>query len=142
MSAVEAKSSLSGKMKPEIKERWLKALRSGEYTQGRGSLRYTKREKQVDAFCCLGVLCDIAQKDGIGHWGGVYEGEQTFQTGSQKNGFSYGSETALTSSVLSWAGLEVAGSTVFIKRSDTTLAQLNDSGKSFKEIADIIEREL
>lgn len=40
------------------------ALRSGEYEQGKGSLR-TRKNK----FCCLGVACDIYSKTtGIGKW--------------------------------------------------------------------------
>lgn len=41
-------------------DKWLNALESGEYQQGRGKLR-TKDNK----FCCLGVLCDLAVKEGI-----------------------------------------------------------------------------
>lgn len=39
-------------MKPEIKAKWVKALRSGRYKQGTGML-YSESNK---AFCCLGVL--------------------------------------------------------------------------------------
>jgi hypothetical protein len=45
---------------PELKQRWLDALRSGKYKQGKGALRTGK-----DHFCCLGVLCDIS---GAGEW--------------------------------------------------------------------------
>lgn len=45
-------------MDPELKKRWVEALRSGEYEQGTGHLR-TKDEK----FCCLGVLGDVAGYD-------------------------------------------------------------------------------
>lgn len=41
-------------MTPELKTRWLAALRSGEYSQVRGTL------KNRDGYCCLGVLCEIA----------------------------------------------------------------------------------
>lgn len=44
-------------MKPEIKEKWLEALRSGNYKQGTGKLRQV--EKNGDTYCCLGVLCDV-----------------------------------------------------------------------------------
>lgn len=37
----------------DIKEKWVTALRSGEYTQTRQCLR------KGDTFCCLGVLSDI-----------------------------------------------------------------------------------
>lgn len=39
----------------ELAQKWLAALRSGEYTQGRDRLRTLNSE-----FCCLGVACDIA----------------------------------------------------------------------------------
>lgn len=45
-------------MKPEIKEKWVKALRSGEYKQGRRSLR-TKLPDGSCQHCCLGVLMEI-----------------------------------------------------------------------------------
>lgn len=41
-----------------LRERWLEALRSGNYKQGRGVLR-----NKEDEFCCLGVLCDVAEPD-------------------------------------------------------------------------------
>lgn len=45
------------KMDPELKAKWLEALRSGKYEQGIRVLK-TKEGK----FCCLGVLCDISGK--------------------------------------------------------------------------------
>jgi hypothetical protein len=45
-------------MKPEIRDRWTAALRSGEYEQGRRRLR-----TNGDRFCCLGVLCDVVGVD-------------------------------------------------------------------------------
>lgn len=41
-------------MNPEIKAKWLEALRSGNYKQGTGRLR-----KADNSYCCLGVLCDV-----------------------------------------------------------------------------------
>lgn len=46
------------KLKPEIKQKWIKALRSGEYQQTKGRL------KRDDGFCCLGVLCDVYDPSG------------------------------------------------------------------------------
>src|SRR6185295_18826871 len=48
-------------MNKEIKEKWIKALRSGEYKQGRG--RMDREEGGEHYFCCLGVLCDISNLD-------------------------------------------------------------------------------
>jgi hypothetical protein len=42
-------------MNPEIKQKWVDALRSGEYKQGRGSLRQ-KHEGGDATYCCMGVL--------------------------------------------------------------------------------------
>jgi hypothetical protein len=50
-------------MNPEIKTKWLTALRSGNYEQGREQLA-TLTEGGT-TFCCLGVLCEIAVGEGI-----------------------------------------------------------------------------
>ena len=42
-------------MNKELKEKWLTALRSGKYNQGRGRL-YSIAD---NSYCCLGVLCKI-----------------------------------------------------------------------------------
>jgi hypothetical protein len=41
-------------MKAELKQKWVKALRSGLYEQGKGRLKSLD-----DRFCCLGVLADV-----------------------------------------------------------------------------------
>ena len=46
-------------MDADLKAKWLEALRSGKYEQTQGTLR------DGDAFCCLGVLCDLT---GRGKW--------------------------------------------------------------------------
>ena len=46
-------------MNKEVKKKWVDALRSGEYAQGRSSLR------DHDEYCCLGVLCELAVKEGV-----------------------------------------------------------------------------
>jgi hypothetical protein len=45
-------------MKAALKKKWVAALRSGKYKQGHGALRIKGAKK--DAFCCLGVLADVA----------------------------------------------------------------------------------
>lgn len=44
------------KMPKKLKARWLKALRSGKYKQGKGSLY----DPNTKTFCCLGVLSHVA----------------------------------------------------------------------------------
>lgn len=41
-------------MQAELKQKWVEALRSGKYQQGKAMLRSRDGE-----FCCLGVLCDL-----------------------------------------------------------------------------------
>ena len=81
------------KMNPKIKEKWLKALRSGEYKQGRESLR------KDDKYCCLGVLCDIAPKK-LGMWGTQDTGFIA-EDGTQTN-------ISLPYLVRNWAGMETS----------------------------------
>lgn len=45
-------------MNPEWRDRWVTALRSGDYNQGVGSLI-----GEGNTFCCLGVLCNIINPD-------------------------------------------------------------------------------
>lgn len=49
-------------MNQEIKQRWIKALRSGEYQQGKESLYHCGK------FCCLGVLTDLYIKEHDLQW--------------------------------------------------------------------------
>lgn len=44
------------KLPPKFKEKWVAALRSGKYKQGKDFL-YNKDE---DTYCCLGVACKVA----------------------------------------------------------------------------------
>jgi hypothetical protein len=52
------------KLKPSIKKRWIDALRSGRYIQGRHALCRVRTGKKHDGkissyeFCCLGVLAE------------------------------------------------------------------------------------
>jgi hypothetical protein len=49
-------------MNPSVKRRWVRALRSGRYTQIRSRLRKGDRN-----MCCLGVLCDVVDPQGWGY---------------------------------------------------------------------------
>lgn len=48
------------KMNAELKQKWINALRSGEYIHGKGRLK--KIEDGCTKHCCLGVLVEV-----IGH---------------------------------------------------------------------------
>jgi hypothetical protein len=116
-------------MNQDIKRLWIDALRSGNYQQGRGQLR------SGDRYCCLGVLCELAVAANVV---GNVEGNDC--------GFYYydGDGSILPISVIEWAGLFSNNPEVTYdddgKR--TGLAQLNDMGRTFDQIADLIERNL
>lgn len=120
-------------MNPEIKEQWIEALLSGEYKQGKHSLRSFD-----DMFCCLGVLCDLAVKAGV-----IPEPEEAFDTC-----YSYlGSCSALPEAVVEWAGMKnglkgdrAAHVGYGSYGRHGVLSLDNDTGKTFEEIAEIIRK--
>lgn len=58
------------KMNPEIKQKWLEALRSGQYKQGANYLR-TESAHGV-CHCCLGVLAEVIKDESVNGLGDVY----------------------------------------------------------------------
>lgn len=120
------------RMNPAIKARWVAALRSGEYEQGRGVLRSAD-----NCFCCLGVLTDLAVKAGVGAWGQC--GELYEFNGEEREG------GLLAAEVSAWAGFgypaRCGGEAVIGGESDM-LTGHNDCGRTFAEIADAIEAQL
>lgn len=103
----------------EIQQKWLDALRSGKYKQGRLRLR------RGDEFCCLGVACDIYNdtKWKPSWWGSLYEVGDGLTIDLLLNG---------------WLK-DLFGLT---EDNMETLASMNDEGKTFTEIADFIERKI
>lgn len=101
-------------MNPLIADKWATALESGKYAQGKGKLQHGP------LFCCLGVLCDLAKKEGV---------EVHCDTdGKILGGF-------LHVSVMEWAEMSSCSGEMY---PDNSLLFLNDSGKTFVEIAKVI----
>ena len=128
------------KMDPEIKKQWVEALRSGKYYQGRSALRQVDTEdpNNVSTYCCLGVLCDLALKadaPGVKDWTYDVSGECGIKCVS-----GYYS-TYLPDEVQKWAGLEVENPMVE-KPTGRNLAEMNDRGDNFFQIAKVIEEVL
>lgn len=115
-------------MNPEVKEEWVKALRSGKYEQGDGRL-VAGADTEAPYFCCLGVLCDVMGTKRVDA-DDVYVGDPIRKTG-EESGVSCGYPPA---AVCKDAGLGI--------RAVLTLAKKNDEGRSFAEIADHIEKYL
>lgn len=97
-------------MKTDIKERWIAALESGEYEQGRGYLKTSA--EGVDKFCCLGVLCDLYSKEQDVPWS-RWHAERIFSMDE--------ATVALPATVMNWAGWEA--NDIF---DASKLMQLND----------------
>lgn len=125
-------------MKQEIRDEWVKRLRSGDYEQGLGYLRHGE-EGEASTYCCLGVLCEIAVE------AGVIPPARTGTEGHEEDVWLYGNEnerddTGLPHSVRMWAGVTSASGLV-IDGPVSNLVVANDSEHmSFAEIADIIEK--
>lgn len=120
-------------MNPIIKEKWLTALRSGKFKQGKEELRTLENK-----FCCLGVLCDIYRKETkLGKWC-KYHKNKFYFTNTKKSKQKFKSQGLLPLSVQQWAELTYCNPLIADKQ--MSLASLNDSGSTFQEIADIIEK--
>lgn len=116
---------------PELKVKWLEALRSDKYEQGRSHLRTADNR-----FCCLGVLCDVIDPT---RW--------TARRGSSwlymdREGFvpiDVATKTGMRSSLLGALGDDDTSDT---DACQFHLSAMNDNGSSFAEIADWIEKKL
>jgi hypothetical protein len=110
-------------MKKEIKEKWIEALRSGNYAQGQGELHNPDNK----TYCCLGVLADVTGHDPIA------------VKRLPESGNIHAAEEYLNYKVLDEVGLSHSAQQL--------LANMNDGfgncrAHSFAEIADYIESNL
>lgn len=123
------------KMDPKWKAKWVEALRSGEYKQGRHSLKDTLDPKGPK-YCCLGVLCDIHTSV---KWSKHDPMRAVIRTRRQSNEWGFSSDTGKLPTVLR----EKVG---ISKEAQNKLVSMNDqfgsSHKNFKGIADWIEKNL
>lgn len=109
-------------------EKWLEALESGEYEQGRTYL-HTK-ENGVEEYCCLGVACEVAQANGI-----------ELKVEVENGAFYYdGSSAFLPHVVQEWVRLAFSDGSPNDDYYSTlsSLTSMNDKGVPFREIAQYI----
>ena len=104
----------------EVIKLWTAALRSGKYEQA--------QEQLCDGhgFCCLGVLCDLAHKDGGAEWSDDH--------------YFMDEDAELPEVMATWIypqHKDMGPSSVL-----HDLARKNDAGASFSELADYIEEHL
>lgn len=142
-------------MKKEIADRWVKALRSGQYRQGTDYLH----NPSDGTYCCLGVLCTLYDEDAgadnevAGTWGDGHE----ILPEEIRDWADMGSEDGSVGSVLWLPGLAALNDGVAItEKQEKVLNDLDalpdgyepyrEGGPmkvklSFEEIANVIEAE-
>ena len=101
----------------ENQKKWISALRSGKYKQGKKKLRVG------DSYCCLGVACEVLGIEGVKDPEGYYCYSNLFAVAPMRVVEALG--------LINEVGSRNDGS--------TNLTRLNDEGKTFEEIADELE---
>ena len=117
----------------ENAKKWVEALRSGKYEQGSGALKRRVDDGEYE-FCCLGVACELfgsGIRQRVRDDGCVVYGEDW------ETGWFF----SLPPEVMRALGLSGHMGGFPTSLGTETLAGLNDTGKTFAEIADIIESE-
>ena len=117
-------------MKKEWLDKWLAALRSGEYKQGTQILKSIENK-----FCCLGVLCDLVAKEYPEdfRWEGPSEGSWFNEFSTEDDS----GEKVLVSMYPPRRLYDVVG---LLPIDEAKIAKMNDFGRNtFTEIADELE---
>lgn len=99
----------------QVYELWVQALRSGEFEQGQQNLKYGGK------FCCLGVLIELARRDGGREW-------------EVENGYHgiNGDFCHLPDSIIRFIGMEDAEESNLVSKND-------NERRDFQYIANYIE---
>lgn len=146
--------SSTTKMNPGWKQKWISALRSGSYQQGNSYLRSTSGK-----YCCLGVLCDLYDPNGWSPTENPRNEDQCFTYTDRKAEtlFNY-DDTVLPGSLKAVMKFERTNPQIPLTRDLVervcikhpaflnvgchmiSVAELNDYGFTFNEIADLIEK--
>lgn len=128
-------------MNREVKAKWIAALRSGKYQQGRH--RLVRKEGSGYSYCCLGVLCEVmgatrmnANDDLL-----LFGYKDTSDEGTIPRALAR--EVGLDTNPIVTVKAFLPKNALSAYDANMTLAALNDSGRyNFNEIADIIEAQL
>jgi hypothetical protein len=118
----------NAKLRLEVKRQFITALRSGTYAQGRGKLRTPSKDN--DKWCCLGVLCDLAIRDNV-----------PVEVLRRERNVAYDMAAHIPPvAVVEWAFQTHNSNEVMATIG--TLAQMNDKGATFREIAEWAAQQL
>lgn len=122
----------------QVYELWIASLLSGQYLQAQDALRSTVYDDGSEVgtgFCCVGVLCDLANKDRNEPWeGNTFRTEQCDVAPNGSYHVEYDS-SEMPSLMRQFMGLTPAECAELYKMNDQT-------GKTFYEIAEYIRTEL
>lgn len=124
---------------------WIKMLRSEKYQQCKGKLcsvvyDWDKHEEtKKRAYCCLGVLEELHKSENKNIHktrilDNVPENYYRYYENDDSKNNNDSCATMLLDVTKKWSGVSL--------KLQTELAHMNDSGKSFKEIADYLETKL
>lgn len=118
-----------------VKEKWIAALRSGEYKQAHTQL------KHGDNFCCLGVLTDLYLKEHNKEWETEEDypdepGDEFIAPSDSDSFLAYNELPA--DAVMEWAELKTLVSPT---RGEEYYIINDEYNLTFNEIADIIEED-
>lgn len=113
-------------------ERWITALLSGDYKQGKNFLNYVPENSNEHRFCCLGVLCEL---EGVEKFeelssNSYHEATIYYAWDEEENGI-FESEGEPPDWWLSQFGIS--------PWLTQKLIQMNDDGVPFREIAAFLE---
>ena len=126
-------------MKKEVAKKWVKALRSGKYKQGKGYLKQFN-SKNEPKHCCLGVLCELYDQQMKKNHKKTLHSEHLLSTEDVEFIRFNKHDGGLPKVVREWANM-INPLGEFIKNDRVQyLADLNDDGKKFSTIANIIEK--
>lgn len=137
-------------MKQNIMKKWIKALRSGKYKQGQGTLKQYDSKGNAQ-HCCLGVLCELYNQEMKKNKKKTLP-EKTINGSDFSHGYTkFGNKLDdLPVEVRKWAGMKNSMGEFYtginwfgdykVEKIKESLADLNDNGKKFKTISNIIEK--
>ena len=118
-------------MNPDIKEEWCSLLEHGDLKQIKGNLISINE----NGFCCLGVLCELAEEYGLVKLNDLGIAYQSLEDTSDRSALS------LPNVVRKWAGLDF-GDPIPQGSLDSLSVLNDDKDKTFPEIAKIIREGL
>jgi hypothetical protein len=120
------------KARLDLLERWVVALRSGDYEQGMRRLRVVDEGKSK--WCCLGILAE------------VFDSSRWSPEPMDWTALYWDDHSAHSAGLTTDLRLAIGADDSLVKLSESiggkcTLAGLNDVGMPFSEIADVIEEQ-